>query len=305
MIADRISRETGVSAGLVRTIVRTANKRYRTYEIDKRDGGKRVISQPSKKLKFVQRWLANRVLTKFPVHDAAKAYVKGRGIADNARAHVDSRYLLKIDFRNFFPSISSEDVTSYLRSNAHFVGNLSEADIEFIAQAVSFNGALTIGAPSSPMISNLVMYPFDQQVFEYCEGNNLAYTRYADDLAISSNEHSALKGALDFVKKCLEAQESPKLEINPGKTKFVSKKHKRFVTGLVLTTDNKISIGRDKKRELRTLMYLFVNTQLDVEKIDYLKGWLSYANAVEPSFNEALKKKYGSDSFKKLLEYDR
>lgn len=304
MIIDRIAAESGLTPSQVGVIIRSSGRRYKSYTIPKRDGGRRHISQPSRKLKFIQRWLISRVFSLLPVHECATAYVRGRGIADNAQAHRHSRYLLKTDIANFFPSITDRDVRRLIRDNAAYLPDDIAKDYDRIAMAVSYRGALTIGAPSSPTISNTMLYAFDVQMQEYCEEAGLSYTRYADDIAVSAIEHGKLEPALDKLREIIESLEYPKLELNEAKTVMVSKKHRRFVTGLVLTSNGKVSIGRDRKREIRSLLFRFKNGELNSEAVDRLKGWCAYINSVEPEFSEALKRKYGVQLYQELMDVD-
>ena len=87
----------------------TSPHRYKVYTIPKRNGkGIRTIAHPSKELKYIQRILFKVLRKLLPVHQSAMAYKKGVGIKDNAAAHVRNSYLLKMDFNNFFPSITPE-----------------------------------------------------------------------------------------------------------------------------------------------------------------------------------------------------
>jgi hypothetical protein len=96
--------------------VKSAPYRYKVYEIAKKAPGKtRTIAQPAKELKPLQYWVMKNVLSKFPIHSAAFAYRKGRNILDNAIPHASHRYLCKLDFRNFFPSIKATDFERFMR----------------------------------------------------------------------------------------------------------------------------------------------------------------------------------------------
>src|ERR1700680_1139676 len=89
-------------------LVKSAPRRYKVFKIPKRTPGQfREIAQPAKEIKALQYWVMNRVLSKFSVHPAAIGYRQGLNIADNARPHVYGRFLLKLDFRDFFPSIKA------------------------------------------------------------------------------------------------------------------------------------------------------------------------------------------------------
>ena len=118
MILERIARETGVSVDDLSIIVRTASRRYKTYFIRKRTGGRRVISHPTPEIKFLQRWMIRNLFGALPVQHAVTSYREGLGVAHNARLHANQNYLLKIDFEDFFPSIGADDVRSLLLAHS-------------------------------------------------------------------------------------------------------------------------------------------------------------------------------------------
>ena len=157
-----------------------------------------------------------------PVHKCAMAYVKGRSISDNASAHKDSRHLLKMDFTNFFPSIKFDDVVRLISDCKEFLSIVTDGDAEIIAKAVCYKGALTIGAPSSPTISNAMLYSFDVHIQEYCDQKNLRYTRYADDIAISSVGHGQLLPTIEIVRYCLGSLQYQNIQIHEDKNFIVS-----------------------------------------------------------------------------------
>jgi RNA-directed DNA polymerase len=114
MIIDRIAADLGLTTSFINTFARGASHAYKTYVIRKRGGGEREIHHPSKQLKALQRWFLQYVLSALPVHPAAMAYIKHRSIFDNATIHADSRYLLRMDFENFLPSITETDLRVYI-----------------------------------------------------------------------------------------------------------------------------------------------------------------------------------------------
>src|ERR1700761_334994 len=130
MILDKLSSDTGVSLSYLERLVRTASHRYKTYEIKKKTGGVRTISHPARELKLLQLWLVKNIFARLPVHDAAFAYRHGRNIHSHASVHAAHNYLLKVDFKEFFPSITSTDVTMLLiRHAGDFSPELSASDI--------------------------------------------------------------------------------------------------------------------------------------------------------------------------------
>ncbi len=302
MILERIAQETGVSRDEIWKIVLTANHRYKTYRIRKRTCGYRVIDHPTPDLKFLQRWLNRNIFRSLPVHEKAFAYRRGTSIADNARVHARNNYLLKIDFAGFFPSLKDSDVRPLLeRHAAERLLTLTETDIDTILRIVCKHGALTIGAPSSPLLSNAIMYDFDCFVTDLCRDNYIEYSRYADDLFLSTDHSNQLANILEAIRTDLRNRASPRLTINDDKTVFTSKKRRRIAAGLVLTSDGHLSIGREKKRSIRTLIYLYSTDMLPLDEISYLRGYLAFVNSVEPDFLVRVRRKFGDDTINNLL----
>jgi RNA-directed DNA polymerase len=297
MILERIATELALSPPFLVKMASTASHRYKRYELDKKTGGKREIYHPARELKLVQRWLLRNVLIRLPVHPVATAYQKGASIRRNAEMHVANNYLLRVDFENFFPSLLGSDVDAVLRGNRKALGNpeLTDGDIDFIREIVCRFDALTIGAPTSPQLSNAIMYDFDVAWVERADTMDVSYSRYADDLYFSSNRTNILAGIFDGIERYLSLHRAPALRINKRKTAFSSRKYRRLAAGLVLTSDRKISIGRPKKRMLRALVEKLKHDKLTPEKVAYLRGWIAYMHSVEPSFVMALQQKYELD----------
>lgn len=297
MIAERIAAQLSLDTEYVLKVAVTASHRYKSYQIPKRTGGMRTIHHPSRELKLFQGWLVDNVLNRLPVHGAAAAYRKGANVRKHAIIHVTQDYLLRIDFENFFPSITRADVARILThdSLAKAGIDLTARDVDFVQRIVCRYGVLTIGAPSSPIISNLVMYEFDDRWSRETKAIDVRYSRYADDLYFSTNSRGVLSGVLDRLREDLHGRSSPTLRINDAKTVFTSRKRKRLITGLVLTADKKISLGRHCKRRIRSLVHKNKTAGLSDEQRGYLRGFMAYAHSVEPEFVESMRKKYGSD----------
>ena len=178
------------------------------------------------------------------------AYVAGKNIRDNTTAHACQPYLLKLDFKDFFPSIKGSDFLLYARENESL--HLEELELERLARILfwcpkrSHQLQLSIGAPSSPHLSNSIMYRFDGEIDKYCMEEGIIYTRYADDMTFSMVDKVMRGMTLDKVQAVLNDLAFPKLILNNKKTVFGSKAHRRMVTGLILSNDGEISLGREK-----------------------------------------------------------
>lgn len=302
MTLRKMALEMRVPVSHVLAIAETASHRYKTYRIAKRTGGSREIAHPAIELKSLQRWVADNILSKMPVHDSVYSYRAGRGIRDHAELHKKQNYLVRIDFKDFFPSITAKDVARLLIENrTKLPSSFTAEDVRNICKIVCRNGRLTIGAPSSPAISNAVLYSFDKHWSRVCMQRKIVYSRYADDIYLSTNVPNILGPTFSEIRSDLASREWPKLTINRRKVVFTSRKHNRNVTGLTLTSDRKISIGHDKKRALRSQVFKFSQGKLSEKEASYLRGYLSYVKSVEPSFIMKLRKKYDPTVIRRIM----
>lgn len=284
-------------------LIATAASRYKVHFIDKRGGrGRREIAQPTKEIKFLQRLLISGELQQLPVHDAAVAYRAGQSILDHAQPHAVARYLLKLDFTNFFPSLSWGALEHRLSRDAPY----SNVELWILRNLLCrrINGTdklqLSIGAPSSPHISNYVLHEFDSRLTEYCSVRAVRYTRYADDLAFSTSVPAVLDDVQSEVRRLIGELAYLGLSLNESKTINVSTKHRRTLVGLTLSNDGQVSIGRDAKRELRSKMHRLTQGSLSPPEIANLRGRLAFTFAIDPEFVNHLLARYGFDSIAKI-----
>ena len=269
-----------------------ADSQYRQFTLPKANGKRRVIHHPSRSLKALQRWLVVRYISDLPVHEAAKAYRHRLSIADNARIHAPFSYTVRLDIKRFFESISESDIAALLRTSS-MAAQWSQDDFAFFLESVCYMGRLTIGAPSSPSLANAIFFPLDVKIAQLAEDNGLIYTRYADDLYFSSNVKMDLGWIEKAVSQVLADAVFPSgLQLNLAKSRKLSKKHRKIVTGLVITPQGTLSVGHSLKRRVRSLVYK-VNTLTPSER-KYLAGVLAYIRSVEPDFVNRLFLKYGT-----------
>lgn len=303
MLIERLCKQTGLAASQIERYAETASKRYKTFPIDKRDGSQRLISQPSKEIKALQRWLIRVVFQIFPIHAVSTAYSKGSSIRGNAIRHIESNFTLRMDFKDFFPSFSSEGIEKFLkRMNQDMDIGLSERDISFATRVSTRYGALTVGAPSSPILTNAMMYTFDEKLATWAVERDVTCTRYADDIFLSARKPEALGEAGKIVAKLAKEHPYADLHINNEKTTFLSRRNRRSITGLIVTPSREISIGRGRKRKLKTMIYLYGRGELDAEARQYLQGMLAFVSDVEPTFRDALLRKFGSEALQVIEE---
>jgi RNA-directed DNA polymerase len=133
VILEQMAADLGLTPVFIEAFARGASHAYKSYPIRKRNGDTRTIHHPSKQLKSMQRWLLSYVIEKLPVHAAATAYRKQRSIFDNARVHARNKFLLRMDCRQFFPSITEADLMLYIRDRSGLFANWSALDIDVFA----------------------------------------------------------------------------------------------------------------------------------------------------------------------------
>jgi len=287
----------------------SAPNRYKVYQIPKKNSsGNRTIAHPSKELKIIQRLIAIELENILPIHQCVFSYRKGKSIKNNAQEHLNSRYLLKMDFENFFPSITP-DIFFKSLTKAKII--ISEQDKELLSSLLFWRPirkgplVLSIGAPTSPLISNFIMKEFDEIIYEECVKRQISYTRYADDIIFSTNKKNILFDIPELVSNLLNSTTDGKIKINSSKTVFSSKAHNRHVTGVTLTNDNKLSIGRNKKRIISSMIHKFSLELLEKKEIYYLKGILAHISNIEPIFIKRMENKYGHEVLSNLKKFNQ
>ena len=279
------------------TLIHTAPFRYKEHFIEKRHGkGKRLISQPTAELKFLQRWLVRDELSNLPIHPAAKAYRKDTSIADYAAPHAKNRYLLKLDFKDFFPSLGSDSIIYRLSRDRNYTDVELSILIHLLCKGVERGldrYQLAIGAPSSPFLSNYLLHEFDAKLTEICDRHDAIYGRYADDLAISTSLPARLDVIEEEVRQSLREFDYLHLTLNETKTVNVSRKHKRVLTGLTLTNAGSVSVGHDEKRRLRVAAHRYSHGLLSPEEQGQLRGKLAFILSFDEQFVATVCAKYG------------
>ncbi|AOF96839.1 retron St85 family RNA-directed DNA polymerase [Sphingobium sp. RAC03] len=294
--------ESGMAHDDVLRIIRSAPQRYKVFSIPKRSGGTREIAQPARELKVLQRVLVDSILCNLPVHSAATAYRKGRSILDNAIPHKGGLPILKLDFENFFPSIVADDWINYCNDHDIFDNNdrLMSAKILFRRAKGERILKLSIGAPSSPIVSNILMFEFDTLVTESANKRRLNYTRYADDMTFSGQRAGMLKDMVKEVASAARSVSYPRLNLNRSKTTFVTAATRRSVTGVVLSNDGEVGIGHQRKRIISAKVHYSTQGKLNIDQLRTLAGELAFINVVEPAFLSWLSAKYGEPAIEKI-----
>ena len=282
------------------------NNCYTTFEIPKKKGGTRSISAPNDELKEIQRHLAD-VLYEYKKtilddnqikNNVSYAFEKGKGIISNAEVHRNKRLVLNIDLKDFFDSFHFGRVCGYFEKNKYFM--LPHEVAVILSQLSCYNGKLPQGAPTSPIITNLMCQILDVKIINLSKRYKLNYTRYADDLTFSTNDKHFLEKQNEFIEKLEKFINHEGFEINKEKTRLQYNDSRQVVTGLVV--NKKINICRDYYRETRAMANnLYNNGEFTINGVaatlNQLEGRFSFIDQIEKHNNVQDKEKH---SFYKL-----
>jgi len=286
----------GVSREYLLAAAFAPDKYYRDFYILKHNGKRRLISEPLPLLKFVQRWIHDEILLKQPISRFAKAYRPGVGIKSAARFHQAQELVLRVDLKDFFPSVEKRHVYGVFRKMGYC------KEVASLLARLCYRKGLPQGAPSSPVLSNLVCRKLDSRVSGYCVAKSIRYTRYADDLIFSGDRgfEASLMCMLSRV-----IRESG-FKINHAKTRCFYPHQQQRVLGLVV--NDKVSVPRRLRRQIRQCSHYiekhgFLNhaSRQGITKRNYyyhLMGLANYVLSCHPTDRDSLKfellKEYGA-----------
>ena len=271
----------GIDYSYVCNMAYAPERFYRHFTIPKKNGTDREIDEPLPDLKHVQKWILENILEKCSVSPYAKAYVKGRTLKHNAKFHRSQKNVVTMDIKDFFPSITVDEVTNIFESLGYF------HDIScFLAYLCCLNHSLPQGSPTSPYLSNLRFAKADQQISEYITEEKIRYTRYADDLTFSGdfNPHHLIKTISDIVY-------DNGFSVNSKKTRVARQNTRQEVTGIVV--NSKMQVSKLKRKKIRQQIYYIRKFGLEshLERIqetrcnylNHLIGQINFALFINPN----------------------
>ncbi|MFT6599682.1 MAG: hypothetical protein ACJATD_000517 [Alloalcanivorax sp.] len=298
LIAD-ISRKLNIKESDFRNDLRDASGKIKHLKIDKKGGGKRKIIVPPWEFKIVQYSLILRFLRDIPIHPASTAFSPGSSIRENASRHLDGFFFVRMDFSEFFSSISSLDFIEILKQEHGDPYGLSE---EFedpdLVRSVFYKSHCVIGYPASPYLANITMTKFDrlveQKLIEYkSDLGDFNYSRYADDITISITNKGKKFLVENIVRQAVLDSGVRNLKINPDKTKYGTRRSgNAFVTGMRICKDGRLTLHRKYKDHVRLLISLYSKGRLGSSDVPKLRGHLNYCFSADPDFYNKLCMKY-------------
>ena len=315
----------------------SGKNRYKTFSIKKKSGSLRTINAPCSGLKVFQKCLNFILQTYYQPNASACGFVPGRSIADGAKKHVGKRYVLNIDLKDFFDTIEHHRVKAIFtlppfnlkydnenpNSLPYILANLcchTKEVTRFDKHGNPYQCVRNVtpqGAPTSPMITNLICSQLDRRLIGLAKRFRLSYSRYADDITFSTNVKKDFEPGSEFMVELRRiVEEDQKFRINDEKTRVQSTAYRQEVTGLVV--NSKVNVTKRYVKQIRMWLYLWEHygreKATDYFHRDYnkskgqakhgthlenvLEGKLNYMKMVVGSDNAAYKKL--SERYEKL-----
>jgi len=237
------------------------------------------LSIPIAELKKTQKMLARAFERELgdQVHKVANAYVKGRNTVTNAVPHLGCAVLVKLDIKDFFPSVTRDMLRPMLW---RFVYQEPKALERLLDLCMTANG-LPQGAPTSPILSNLVLRKFDVVAYQYANLIGAKYTRYADDLTFSLAEDDPIKARkiVGAVRGML-ADHGFELNEKPNKLKILRSHQAQQICGITLNS-GRSTISRKQRRKVRAARHALDNQLKASMSLAAVQGWESYISYVQ------------------------
>lgn len=293
-----VERDLGFSAKTLYGLSNNLEKHYHNVLIPKRDGSKRKLSVPDLILKSVQKSIAENILSQYPISSYAKAYKVGSNVQRNAQPHVGKKKILKLDIEGFFDHILYSQVKNIVFCEEKF----AEPIRVLLTMLCYYKESLPQGAPTSPAITNIILYDFDEAVGAFCNEKKIAYTRYCDDMTFSGDFDE--REVIAFVKGELCKLG---LFLKNRKTAVIPASKRQTVTGIVV--NEKLNITKDYKKKISQEMHYIQKFGLDehikrckiADKQQYvlsLRGRIAFVLQTTPNDSEFLE-------YKKILAEKR
>lgn len=269
---------------------------YTEFEIPKKNGEMRKIHAPTGALKAIQKKLSI-ILSKYQNYHFNKnykgnkishAFEKNKSIITNAEVHRNKKYILNVDLECFFDSFHFGRVKGFFEKNKTF--NLPNEVSTILAQLCCYKGCLPQGAPTSPIITNLICKILDIRLLKIAKSFKLDYTRYADDLTFSTNDNNFLKNQTKFMNLLVNEIGRAGFKLNIQKTRLQYNTSRQEVTGLVV--NKKLNVKKSYYKNTRAMantLYRTGNFTIDgiQGNIKQLEGRFSFINQLD-RYNNSL-----------------
>lgn len=293
--SDDLADELRLSRKLIYWLtIKDADGKYKSFYIKKRSGRMREINDPVFSLKIVQKWILRNILEKVKCSAYSYGFSKQTHGKDNnydgkaksqspqldvALSHKNNLYLLKLDIKDFYPSITGKMVYLQFREIGY-----NEQVSNLLTNICTLEDSLPQGAPTSAYLANLICRRMDTRIAGYCNKHNIVFTRYADDLMFSSDDRDALRHTYGVVRHIVEDEG---FVLNSDKTHFAGNKSRKEVLGITIN-DKSCHISKEMKRNVRAMIHHAVATG-DYSDSMRIRGYISYISSVEGGYEKKIR----------------
>jgi RNA-directed DNA polymerase len=252
------------------------DRMYSQFDIAKRSGKVRSIMAPEQRLKIIQRRLAPLLDQLYRRRQPVHGFVHDRSVKSNAEAHGGRCFVVNLDLQDFFPTITEKRVAGLLRALG-----VNQRVSEIVARLCCSRGHLPQGAPTSPVLSNMICYRLDTDLLNVAKTARAIYTRYADDITFSGYRpptplfEGAVPGAGRFSPNVLEAQlraaiTSNGFVIHPEKAHYAERNSRRMVTGVKI--NDGLNVDRRYIRRIRAMLHSIETGGLEAAEVRHASG---------------------------------
>ncbi len=322
---NHLSVVTGLKYGFLRNTVARKTGRYRHFYMKKKVPGRRnvrMISIPEKRLLSCQKWITQNILKFGAVHPSSFAYHPDSNPVFAARVHTSASWLIKVDIQDFFHAISEHRVYGVFRSlgyskilsfelarlctmPAERPTHSKDPNAKYPSTVVQYYktstvGILPQGAPTSPMLSNLIMREIDEALAQLAESSDMRFSRYADDIVFSCDNRRDRKNVNRVKRAILDILNQHGFRPNLRKTVVRAPGERKIVLGM-LVDSAKPRLPREYKDLIRLHLHYLMHPDFGPSKhadarktsiariYHHVFGTICWARAVEPQFgNDAL-----------------
>lgn len=251
-------------------------KKYTTFEIPKKSGGVREIRAPISQIKIIQQKLNLVLRTVFRPKPCVHGFRLGKDIVTNAREHTKKKYVLNVDLKDFFPSINFARVSGMFKAYPY---NFDKDIAILLARICCDEYAFPQGAPTSPIVSNMICARMDSELKRLAQALRCWYSRYGDDLTFSTSSepfphdlafYASSGGPIDVeVGGRLRALiEGNWFSINDKKVRLQKATERQEVTGLIV--NSRPNVDRVYRRQIRAMLHAWEKHGLTNAESTYL-----------------------------------
>lgn len=266
---------------------------------------RRELINPSERLRAYHNFIRLFLVDFLPIHEETVfSYRKGISARAAVEQHTLSRHFFVTDIESFFPSITRDIVRQTITSAMTEIPIADLSDhLEHILDLLCVDDALPIGFSTSPGLSNAALYPFDVAFYARCRQLGAIYTRYADDIILSSSDRAIVEAGEESLNDYLDRMFEQRLRLHRGKSKYLHRGGKIKLLGMALLPNGTISVDTSFKNEIETMLHLYLrdrerfNTMQEIGPAKTearLAGLLNYVNTVDQLYLEKLRRKYGA-----------